>query len=305
MKRHNGPPLQTTVPWIVIAILAVATSAQAQKQFRWKFAEGDGYRVKVVQDVTQTVAIGNQTIEIPAKITMSLTWQVASVEDDGTADISQTVDQVTMNLTIPGVSKDVKYDSSSKDEPTAVLAPIAEVIQPLIGVEFRQQMDTSGRVLKVTVPDGAFKGLESDPTLKQFFSGESFKQTIAKASPVFPVEAIEKGHTWKNKATQKSPLGSVTFDSAYTYDGEQKRNDKALDKFSVALTMAIEANGNSRGTKVEITKQDTKGTMWFDQSEGFLTESTLRQSISMKVTSGDTVVDQTVTNVMTMTVVKD
>lgn len=293
-----------TVPWTVITLLAVTNPAQAQKHFRWKFVDGDSYSVRVVQDITQTVAIAEQTIEIPAKITMNLTWQVDSVADDGTAEVVQTVEQVTMNLTIPGVDDDVEFDSKSKEEPTAILAPIAKVIKPLIGVEFRQQMDASGRVLKVTVPQETFKGLESDPTLKQFFSGESFKQMITKASPVFPAEAIEQGHTWKNNVTQKTPLGSATLDATYTYGGEQDTNDQTLDKFSVKLTMAIEADDNSRGTKVEIKDQDIKGTMLFDQSEGFLTESTLQQTISMKVTSGDTVVDQTVKNTMTMTVVK-
>jgi hypothetical protein len=122
---------------------------------------------------------------------------------------------------------------------------------------------------------------------------------------VFPAEAIEKGHTWQNKATQMMPTGTMTLDSKYTYEGEEKKEDETLDKFSVTLTMALEADSRTRGPKIEITKQDTKGTMLFDQTEGFLAESTLEQSVSMKVTSGDTILNQTVKNSMTLKVVKE
>ena len=186
-------------------LIAAAGSAQAQKQFRWKFADGDRYSVQVAQDVKQTVAIADQTVEIPAKITMDLTWKVDSVDEDGTAAVLQTVDQVVINMTIPGVDKDVSYDSSSKDEATPVIAPIADVIDPMIGVEFTQKMDPSGRILEVTVPKDAFKGLETNQMLKQFFSGEAFKQMISKASAVFPEEAIEIGHSWENQAKQETP----------------------------------------------------------------------------------------------------
>lgn len=303
MKRYFGSVLKCALGIFVLSA-AMSTSAEAQKQFRWKFSQGDSYSVEVTQNLTQTVVIGDQTVEIPAKIAMTLTWEVDSVEDDGVAELLQTVDRVTVKMTIPGIGKDVQYDSSSKDEPTAVIAPIADVIQPMIGVEFSQKMDASGRVLEVNVPKDAFKGLQSNQLLSQLFSGESFKQMIGKASPVFPAEAIGKSHTWQNEATQKTPLGNITLASKYTYEGEQKKGDESLDKFSVSVTMGFESNG-SRGSKVQITDQESKGSMWFDQAAGFLTESSLQQTVGMKVTSGDTIVNQTIESTMTMTVVKE
>jgi hypothetical protein len=101
------------------------------------------------------------------------------------------------------------------------------------------------------------------------------------------------------------PTGTMTLESKYTYEGEDKKEDKTLDKFSVTLTMALEADSRTRGPKIEITKQDTTGTMLFDNAEGFLAESTLEQSVSMKVTSGDTILNQTVKNSMTLKVVKE
>jgi hypothetical protein len=305
MQRYAASRSLSSTLCFVITFVAAAGLAQAQKQFRWKFAEGDEYSVSVVQDVTQTVDIADQTVEIPANVAMTLAWEVDSVEEDGTAVVLQTVEQVTIKMTIPGVDKEVEYDSSSDDEPTSVIAPIADIIKPMIGVEFSQKMDATGQILEVTVPKEAFKGLESNKMLQQFFSGESFKQMIGKASPVFPAEAIEKGHTWQNKATQSMPTGTMTLDSKYTYEGEEKKEDETLDKFSVTLTMALEADSRTRGPKIEITKQDTKGTMLFDQTEGFLAESTLEQSVSMKVTSGDTILNQTVKNSMTLKVVKE
>ncbi len=292
--------LLTAVALIVsVGILGRADPADAAKQLRWKVKAGEKYQLEMTQTTRQVVTLGEQTVEIPQQIVMYGTWVVDSVDADGTFRITQTIDRVTMTMSAP-FTGEVKYDSASNEEPKGLAKTIGDVIQPMLGAKFTQTMDQRGKIHEIKVPNEAFQGLNANPVLKQFFTGDSFKEMFRKASPELPADAIDEGFSWKNSTENKTPLGTMKMDATYTYVGEEQRDARALDKFNVDIKLDFGNGAGPGGAKVRIGEQENSGTFYFDNEAGRIVETTMKQKVKIEVTVADQTVDQHLDNTVKM-----
>jgi hypothetical protein len=292
----------SALAWLIAVCVLFANSepVQAAKTFRWKMAQGDRFQVEMKQTIKQVITIGDRTVEVPNDTIMQMTWLVDSAAD-GTFSITQTFDRIKMSM--KGPTGDMEYDSASTEEPTGLTKTISDMLKPMIGAKFTQTMDVRGKVLDVKVPVEALKGFDANPLMKQFFASDSMKEMITKASPVLPDEAVDKGYRWQNKAETKTPVGKMTIDSSYVYDGEEQRDGRVLDKFSVSSTVGFaDEPGGLLGAKIKVTDQQTTGTMYFDAVAGRFVENRVSQKLTMEVTVGTSSVNQKLESTVEMTV---
>ena len=294
MHTHQRPHLFML---LLLGIIACPLTSNAAKKFRWKLVAGDKLKAELTQDMKQTLTFGEKTIEIPNTMKMSMIWIVDEVNDDGEFQITQEVTRITMSMKVPA-GEDVKYDSDSKDELEGTAAKIGEMMKPMVGAKFLQTMNDRGRIVDMKVPKEALQGLAGNPIMKQFFSDDAFKDMMSKSSPVLPEEEIDKGFTWENSTSNKTPVGNLNMKANYTYDGE---GDDNIDKFSAKIEISFGEGGGPLGAEIKIVDQDNKGTMLFDSEAGFFKESTLSQNLNMEVSAGGNTFKQRIETNIKMT----
>ncbi len=289
------------VSLVAVSLLASPDSAAAAKTFRWKMNRGDRFQVEMTQKVKQIITVGDRTVEVPNDMLMQMTWLVDSADDES-FNMTQTFDRIKMTMKIPGAG-DIEYDSASTEEPTGTTKTIADMLKPMVGAKFSQSMNVRGKVLDVKIPAEALKGFDANPLMKQFFAGDSMKEMMSKASPVLPDEAIDKGYRWQNKAETKTPVGTMTIDSTYVYDGEEQRGGRVLDKFSVSSTLGFaDEPAGPLGAKIKVSEQENLGTMYFDAAAGRFVENRVSQKFTLEVTVGTSSVNQKMESTVEMTV---
>jgi len=293
MNASSATPRARTFVVILGLTLAAATPALAGKPLRWKLAKGDKFAVELSQQTRQIMKTGDRTVDIPVTMIMNITWTVDDVDDQGVAHETQIVDRIRMKMSVPGAEQNVDIDTKSTEEPEGLAKNLADMVTPMVGVEFKQKMNDRGKVFDVEVPQKAFQGLAGNPLIKQFFSSKAFSDMLAKVSPVLPAEAVDRGHTWEQNSSSKTLIGTVDVASKYTYLGEEKREDRTLDKIGMTMTMAIKPDG-ALGATIEITDQDCSGNLYFDSAGGYLSESASKQKMTQKITAGDQIINQTI-----------
>jgi hypothetical protein len=268
-----------------------AQSALAGKTLRLKYKTGDVFKVEVKQEQKQKVSMAGQTQDIPVNLTMSMTWNVEAVNNDGSIEMTQSIDRVQMKMTIP-LQGEVTFDSAAEGEPEGMAGMLANGIKPMIGVKFKQKMNDRGDVLEFSVPDEVKEKLGSSPMVGQLLSEDTLKETFSKTAPVLPEQEIEKGFTWEStySAPENAMLGVMSVTSKYTYDGEEQRDNKTLDKFSVSTTIALKAAEGAPGA-VSLGDQSSSGTVYFDAEAGYFVDSSIGQKMVIKIEAQNVTVE--------------
>ena len=284
---------------IVIAFVACG-DLDAAETFRWKLTPGDRFDATMTQRTTLTMTVGERTVEIPQSLTLNMKWRITSVDDQGLITMTQTIDRARMTMTAAG--ENIKFDSNDDKEHEGVAREIAKVLKPMVGAAFTQRMTSRGEVKDMVIPKSVVNALGTNPFLKEFFAGEGFKDMMVKASPVLPEQAIGKGFSWKSDSATKTPAGTMKIHSTYTYQGEGKLDGRPVGEFAATVNLEFDDTENDLGAKIEISKQQNTGTIFFDAVAGHIARVTMDQAFTIKVTVGDDVVDQDLKTSLTMTV---
>jgi hypothetical protein len=270
-----------------------APSALAGKTLRLKYKTGDVFQVEVVQEQKQKISMGAQTQDIPVNLTMGMTWNVDNVNADGIIDMTQSIDRVQMKMTIP-MQGEVTFDSAADGEPEGLAGMLAQGIKPMIGAKFKQKMNDRGEVLEFTVPDDVKEKLGASPMVGQLLSEDTLKETFSKTAPVLPEQEVEKGFSWDStySAPENPMLGVMSVTSKYTYVGEEKRDNKTFDKFTVTTTIGLKAaEGAPGGGAVSLGDQSSSGEVYFDAEAGYFVESTIGQKMEIKMEAQNVTVE--------------
>jgi len=295
---------------IVAAMMVVG--ARAQEKLRWKFNAGDQLTLKVVQEVGMETTMFNQPIKMNTNMEMELGWTVESVDEQGLANITLSIDRVRISMAAPGMEK-TAYDSGADAEPAGDAIPLATSIEPILGVKINQKMNARGEVIDVSLSpaaEKAFAKLPGGSQYRQIFSKSGLKQLSGQAGMLLPEEAVSKGDTWTQKSETALPMGQFNATAQYTYEGQEAVEEKALDKIAVNLTLAFGNDGKisvrTGAGEVEATvavkDQNNSGHMLFDREAGRFVKTVMNQKLTLQTTFGETKMEQNVTSTTTVTI---
>ncbi len=226
-----------------------------------------------------------------ANMGMVLRWNVQGVAADGTADISQSIQRLTMHMENPG-GDPIQYDSASQDEPVGLGKTLAQNIQPLVGVEFTQTMSNRGEIVDVTLSPAAKASLAQAPAgaqLTEVFSKEGLKSLLHQAATVLPEAPVQPGDTWQGQSQTKSPVGLLVMNMTYTYRGTQIVDGKPLERIDVAVGVEFGQGPNALGLNVAVKEQQNAGTLYFDAAAGRFTHTELSQNMTLETKIGEKV----------------
>jgi len=300
MQSRFSSPLLAALA--MIAAASAANFAHAQKVLRWKFTDGQKLAIQFNQEMNTAATVQGNEVKTSMKMGMDMSWAVKSVSAAGVATMTQAIDRIQFDMQIPFLGN-VKYDSQDKGEPTGVAAQIAKNVKPLIGATFTQEMSPRGEILDVKIDEATKKALEQGAAkalLKQFASEEGLKSLMGQSATVFPEKSVSKGDTWNNEFTTDSQVGKLKVKIEYTYQGSETRGDAEVEKIDMKINMDFQ--GGALGPQFKVQQQNNQGTIYFDNQQGRLVESTATQDMTLKATIQGQEISQKITGSMKMTV---
>jgi hypothetical protein len=282
-------------------LLITGTTTSAQERLRWKFEEGDTTNYRIVQDMDMKMSVMGQNVDTTMSQTMDMGWTVESVDGDGNAKLRQKISRVQMKM--KNAFLNVEYDSSKEEQPDdPVGGQLAQVFGAMVGKDFSMTMTPLGEVKDVTIPEElqqALDGAGGGALAGGAFNSDSLKQLATQSSIAFPEDAVAKGKDWSGKTEAKLPFGLMKMDNQFTYQGTEQRGGQALHKIALKPQIAIEPDPNSQ-IQLSVKSQDGGGTIYFNNREGRIAESTMKQKMEMEITAGGMAITQSIDQTMTM-----
>jgi hypothetical protein len=231
---------------------------------------------------------------------MEMTWAIGAVDSSGKAEMTQTFDRIQMKIGSP--MGDTEYDSKDGKQPEGVLGQfLGPFLDALAGSEFAMKIDSRGETSDLKMPEKLVKAMESNPFLAQMggmFSEEGMKNLASQVGAVLPKDAVSKGDNWDKNIEMKMPFGTMKTTMALTYQGPETREGNRFEKIGVKTDLQIEPAAGG-AIQLKVKSNDMKGTIYFDNKAGRMTDSEIKGKTVMEITAmGQTieqVMDQTVT----------
>lgn len=278
---------------LLLTPMALPNNVWAQKVLRWKFTPGQQLNQVLTQDVNLTMTVQGNAIKMSMTQSVDTLWKVNKVDDEGVAELTQTITRVRMSMRGPVGNFDI--DTSAEKSPEEGMGKqLADALNALVNKSFQLQMNGQGKVLSVTVPEEMTKALQSTPggdQLANTFSEEGLKNMITQGTPSFPKEAISKGATWTSEFSMKiPPAGTMGVVSTFTYAGEEDGNPP-LDKLDVKLKQTVKTDEDGQ-FQITMKDQKTDGAIYFDSQAGRMVRSEIKQEMTMEIVAGGQTIDQ-------------
>ncbi len=137
---------------LMVLSLSAAASAWAEAPLRWKFKEGETLSYVLDRGTEGKINLTGAEITFKLNMIFDVTWKVASVAQDGTAHVEQTVDrmQVSMNSPLFG---SMAYDSKKPEKPMGpVWSQLEPIVNGMLGQTFQMRITSAGKVTEIELP---------------------------------------------------------------------------------------------------------------------------------------------------------
>ncbi|QDT14799.1 DUF6263 family protein [Alienimonas californiensis] len=191
------------------SVAAAQTAAAAD--VRWEFAAGDTHTYAFTQNSTASITQLGETSEVKNDLGIVLSWEVKSVNPDGSAVVERTVQRVTVKATGGGATP-VTFDSAAEGDEArdpATLPARLRVLGSLAGQTFTSTIAADGEVKGVEMPAKVTRAIAAAGEGNQF-GEEQVKLLFTDRGYTLPPAGTAVGASWKNEETLALAFGKVT-----------------------------------------------------------------------------------------------
>jgi hypothetical protein len=281
------------------AALLVGSSSEcwAQKTLVWKLPKGRQIEVMVEQDTDMKLE-GSPTLavkETHASQLTTVTWKVLDVSADGIASVEQAIARIVLDM--QSQAGNFVIDTADTKPLQGLAETIARGIRPLAGARYVVKTKPNGEVVDVTIPEDVSKKMNEGTA----GLGEAGLREIAvNGSLQFPAKSIGVGETWTTKYEMDMRVfGKLVVVTNYQYLGEEVVGGVKLDK--IKATTATKAADPDDKSGLKLAKQESTGTIWFDNTKGCIDHSEFQQEMAMDVMQAGAQIKQVVTQKLKLT----
>lgn len=273
-----------------LASLAAAQTATAS-DLAWKFTNGQKLQIEINQQMHQEIQIAGNPNKSSTDTSTWITWEVKDVDESGNAKVESIVSRVLLNMDAPMVGK-VTIDTQSDEQPSGMAKMISDTLKPMVGVPMTQTMNARGEILDMQIPEEALKGMQQPGMPAMGSPAEMIKQMAKSAALIFPEGGVTVGQKFTSTSEAKTAMGAITTTNEYTYQGEEEKDDRMLQKFDVVTNVKFGGGDNAMNAKFDVTEQTSDGTLYFDAEAGRLDSSEVHQVMKVKISVAGQELDQ-------------
>jgi hypothetical protein len=262
---------------------ATASTHGDEISLRYKFKAGEKLHYVMEQKTKIQMDALPQPMEISQ--TTDITWEIASVDPSGKAEIKQRMDRLRFSTDTPAGKEE--YDSKGAKREGVMVKTVAPLFDAMAGAEFKVTMDPSGRITKFEVPQKVTDALKAagGAGLGEMFSQDHLKHLLGGIE--LPVGPVTKGRSWTDKnETKMSGIGKMIVETNYKLEGPTRYEGRSAEK--IVLKPKVTLEGDAPFT-VTLKDQDGQGAAYFDRAAGRLlgSESTQTMKMQMNVAGRD------------------
>jgi Family of unknown function (DUF6263) len=285
--------------WLGLVVLAAGGPSAGAATLRWKFKAGENLHYAMEQKTVTTVNLNGQEVKTTLTQMIDMIWSVKSVDDQGTADVTQTFDR--LRTKIESAFGAFEYDSKAEKEPEGpIAAGTVPLLKALVGAQFSFKMSPQGELSDVRVPEGVAKALREAGAGAAGgagagpFSEEGLKSMIVQSSLALPKEDLTKGRTWtRTTKAPTPPIGTMVLDKTYSYEGPDEQAGGHVERIGLVTKVVLEPAADSK-LALKIKSQEGKGSFDFDNDAGRVIRSHVTESMEMVMNISNTDVNQNI-----------
>jgi len=271
--------------WLVVVSVASALPAtRADTTLRWKFETGQKRSYVLTQKTVIKTELAGNNYETSSTYTTDMSWEVKSVDKDGTADMVQTIRRIRLQSRATEPSVDFQVDTAkAADEPGTpekLSKEWSKVLRSMVGNQFKVKMTARGafRDIKLSATVGeAIK--DAGPAAAPLGDEEWLKTFYSKAIVPFPEAAIAQGKSWTELRRGPMPFGTMVMDNVYRLEGATG----SVENIGVDAKLTIEPKKDAP-FEMKVNAQQMKGHYHFNNLAGVLRLSDVVQKLSMTFT---------------------
>lgn len=289
--------------FVAASCFFLAAQAIGQETLRWKLQEGQQFDVVMNTEVNSQQTVMGEEITTDMEMVLNFGWTVDNVGEEEVISLTQSIERMRMNMTVPVVGE-VVVDTDAEEDTGPIARQVGAVIRPFIGIDFHLEMSDLGEILDATLSEEDIEALAAGGGAFEMFTKDSFEQMLHQSGIVFPEEAVSPGDTWSGEWEVDSPIGTMLVEAEYTIVEFVEQEGVRCAKIEMSATSAIREPDEENGTgiNIEIKDQEIEGVILFAIEEGRILESQTEQTLSMEVTVGSEVVPQKVATTSQMTI---
>lgn len=274
--------------WGVVAcVLATPSVVGAEEATpRWKFHAGDELAYAVTQHATASVINSGLDYDVVQTQVLDTKWTVESVAEDGTAQLVMEISRIQMQMSNPFASHFV-FDSN---EATSGEGPLWQMVGPLVDATlnqpFRATVSPAGVVSDIQLPESlaAILAHQTDMAAQNLMMGGSFGASAYHEMIEWTFVRLPQSGatqwTWEY-AGDIGNLGSLSTTVEFRYDAEDESGD--VVQFELDHRSDFELSDDVEGMfYLEVTEQDSHGTVDFSLAEGRMQQGVLEQIMSLE-----------------------
>jgi hypothetical protein len=270
--------------------LAVATAFGAFAQFavaaepvvlRWKWLADEEWVADFTQQVVTDSAFGAKNLRLAITNRSTQRWRVASVTDDGVATLTQSYVRIAVDVDM-GTGSLVTFDSQQPGTPTGEAKRLADVLQPLVGPEWKLVVSQRGELVRLEPSaewSAASEPARKNTVLQPLFAADGVVGPLRQAFVALPAAGLTPGGEWHSTAPFKSSFGVGEITTDYTYEGAEARGELSVAAIKNASRIAVKASTGKVAKARELTEQKIGGRFLFDAAAGALVESRQTQTL--------------------------
>jgi hypothetical protein len=255
--------------------------------------------------------IGDQPIKSTMQQTMTLSWRINEVDDEGVASTTITIDRIKMAMKSPVFQVDFDTADEDKQQGGSPLEVMTDALKNLVGLRYDVKMAPTGEILDVSVPEETREALKkqfnSIPGMQQMadaFTDNGMKNMASQSLQTFPEEPVSPGDTWIKEGTQNIPqFGEQKTKTVFEYIGPKEVDGHTIEQLKA--TMETEFEGGAKGlggAKFDIQDHQMSGTIQFDANLGRMTRSEFDMDMEVAMDLGQQSMQQHITGKITATI---
>lgn len=282
--RFSVPVLRLGMSILAMIAIPLEAYGEAKTALRWKFQKGEHLHLAVEADSTDNMNLSAlDPGAVDSKSTVSRTveyaWSVKDVADDGTAQISLTLERLRIKVRAPGgeLSEDTKAGPQKGSETSIAL-------QGVIGGTLTFRMTSQGEVKDFKLSDGLTKSMAGAAACG--LTEDSLKQDIQWTVLTLPREPVEAGAQWSRRFDKPAPgISNETQEFVYAYRGPSDGPNRGSQ--TIGVTSKLDIKADPQGVyrmEMRYKSQDGRGTIYFDNTVGRLLSVDFTQKFELGLT---------------------
>ena len=263
-------------PLLLLLLIYSACSCLGSEpvQLGWDFQEGEQLTFVVRDEQRKKSGLSALAVPIDAIVETTVTWKVASIDENGTATIRTKLDRMKMTI-IPTPGEKVYLDSANTKSPPPHLAHVLETMRQDTSEEFEIVLSSQCNLREIRSPS-------KSPVRRGWI--EVLKCVLIP----MPESPVSEGDTWSTKTNIDMGDGSTRrLELGYKYLGTQETED-GLQHVIIYAARASRPKVQKTLTLREF-HDISKGRLFFDADEHRLrkisTESNSKLRLGKNTTS--------------------